>query len=96
MPFYAWQAAVSLDGRQAYLEHQLSLGSSSLAFDKATGLAPLHAVQNKWQGDGRQHLASSQQLAAETAGWQPSPDQDGRQVCWTTAHLSVTRCRHLH
>lgn len=89
VPFYAWQAAGSLEDRRAYLQHLLSLGTSSLAFDKATGLAPLQAVQHKWQGDGSQQLAAPQ--AAGTAGWQPSPGQDVLQVSDCAApHLQVS------
>jgi hypothetical protein len=84
VPFYAWQAAGSLEDRQAYLEHLLSLGTSSLAFDKTTGLLPLQAVQQKWQQG-----ASSQQLANGGAAWQASPSHDSLQVEVRTVQYMV-------
>ena len=84
VPFYTWQAAGSLEDRQAYLEHLLSLGTSSLPFDEATGLLPLQAVQQKWQQG-----VSSLQLANGGAAWQASPSQDSLQVEVRSVHCMV-------
>lgn len=77
VPFYAWQAAGSPQERRSYLEHLLSMGTSSLAFDKATGLAPLQAMQQQWQGGGGQQLATSSAIGGRD--WQPGHSQSVRQ-----------------